>query len=251
MKRLTRSLTQMTLFQFRSLYRNKIALFFNLLFPLLMVAIFGSLFGASTENKAFDHLVPGQMSVMLLSAGLVTIGIAMASQRESGVLRHLFSTPLSVVGWTMARVIANLAMAVVQCVILFSFARLLFGVGMPTNLPGTAVIVLISTLASLSMGMLVGTLAQGEGGALAITMPAFMVMLFLGNAAMPLENPPALIAAIMPYIPTYHMTNGMRAVMMEGAGVSSAATELGLLSAMAALLFAFALWRLRRQYVVR
>lgn len=263
MNRTVRSLTQMTLFQFRALYRNKLALFFNLIFPLLMVAIFGGMFGlpnadsaattAATETtiNTFDYLIPGQLTVMLLSAGFITIGISMASQRESGVLRHLFSTPLSIGGWAGTRIAANLAMAVLQCTILFVFARLLFNVAAPTNLPGTAIVILVSTIASLSMGMLVGTLAKGEEAAVAITMPLIMALFFLGNAAMPLENPPPFIAAIMPYIPTYHMTNAMRAVMRHGAGVGSILTELAILAGLAALLLGISLWRLRRQYVVK
>ncbi len=261
MNRTARSLIQMTLFHFRTLYRNKLALFFNLIFPVLMVAIFGGLFGvpnpdtpAATDGyeiDAFDYLIPGQLAVMLLSAGFITIGISMASQRESGVLRHLFSTPLSIGGWAGARIVANLAMAVVQCIILFVFARIAFNVGAPSNLLGTAVVVVVSTITSLSMGMLVGTLVKGEEAAVAVTMPIVMAMFFLGNAAMPLENPPPFIAAIMPYNPTYHMTNAMRAVIRHGAGVGSVFAELAILSVLAAFFLGVSMWRLRRQYAVK
>lgn len=261
MSRTVRSLSQMTLFHFRTLYRNKLAFFFNLIFPVLMVAIFGGLFGVpnsdtpaaadGTTINTFDYLIPGQLTVMLLSAGFITIGISMAAQRESGVLRHLFSTPLSLGGWAGARIAANLAMAVVQCIILFVFARLVFNVGAPANMAGTAVVIIVSTIASLSMGMLVGTLAKGEEAAVAITMPLVMALFFLGNAAMPLENPPPFIAAVMPYIPTYHMTNAMRAVIRHGSGVGSILSELAILGGLAAFFLGISLWRLRRQYVAK
>lgn len=45
------SLVQMTLFHFRSLMRNKIAFFFNLIMPLIFLAIFGSMFGGSGSKS--------------------------------------------------------------------------------------------------------------------------------------------------------------------------------------------------------
>ena len=56
-------------------------------------------------------------------------------------------------------------------------------------------------------------------------MPIFMVLLFLGNAMMPLENPPAFISAIMPFAPSYYMTEALRAVMMHGKGLGSTASR--------------------------
>src|SRR5690606_34595943 len=169
MSRLARSMVELTRFHARSLHRNKIALFFNIIFPLLMVAIFGGLYGTPAASRggglvdgtgrvltAFDFLMPGQMAVLVTAAGFVTVAITMAGQRRDGSLRHLLSTPLSVGSWTAARVLANVLMAGVQGVLLFVFAALLFDVSPPANLPGTIVVVLVCTLASLSMGIFVG-----------------------------------------------------------------------------------------------
>jgi|GEM_PF-3105649 len=43
-----KSLVQLTLYQFRSMMRNRMALFFNLLIPVLMLVIFGTSFGPSS-----------------------------------------------------------------------------------------------------------------------------------------------------------------------------------------------------------
>lgn len=245
-----RSLIQLTLYQFRGLYREKVAFFFNLIFPLLMVAVSGSLFGQSVGSAVFDYLLPGQMAVMLLSAGMFTVAVTVAGQRQSGALRHLFSTPVSVGAWTLSRMAANLCMALIQAVLLFLFAGLVFDVAPPQNVGGTLVVLVLSMLASLGLGLVIGMLVKGENSAVAVTMPFFMMLLFLGNSTMPLENPPAFIAAIMPLAPSYYMTEALRAVMMHGSALSAAARELAVLVAFAAASLGFALWRMRRQYVV-
>lgn len=246
----SRNVIQLTLYQFRGLYREKVAFFFNLIFPLLMVGIFGSVFGHSVGSAVFDYLMPGQMAVMLMAAGMFTVAVAVAGQRQSGALRHLFSTPLSVGAWTVSRVIANLVMALVQAILLFLFAGLVFDVAPPQNVAGTLVVLVLSTLTSLGMGLIIGMFVQGENGAVAVTMPLFMILLFLGNAMMPLENPPAFIAAVMPFAPSYHMTESLRAVMMQGKTLSSAASEVAVLAIYSTLLLTVAIWRMRRQYVI-
>lgn len=293
MSRFTRSLWQLTLLQFRALYRNKVALFFNLIFPLLMVAVFGSLYGpeeteppaaagtldaaaawsaaageagkvvaagetgagAAAEAGAvfgfFDYLMPGQMATMLLSSGFLTVAIGLAVQRSTGALRHLFSTPVSIGAWAVARVLANLLMAFLQGVVLFAFAGAVFDVEPPANLPGTLAVVFVGSLLSLALGLVVGVLAKGEAGALAISMPIFMVLLFLGNAAMPIIDPPRLIAVLLPWLPTYHLTNALRGVMRFGDGLAAVLPEVALLAAISAVGFSIALWLLRRQFVVR
>lgn len=265
MSRLTRSMVQLTHFHARSLYRNKIALFFNIIFPLLMVAIFGGMYGSTSAASAgtrlmdaagrtikpFDFLMPGQMAVMLMSAGFVTVAITMAGQRRAGSLRHLLSTPLSVGGWIAARVLANSLMAAVQLVLLFVFAALLFGVSAPANLPATIVVVLASTLFSLSLGLMVGTVVKGEGTAMAVVMPIYMVMIFLGNSTVSLVDAPRFIQLLLPWMPTYHMTEALRAVMMFGDGVGGVVKELAILGGLAAVFFGIAMAIMRRQYVVR
>ena len=57
---------------------------------------------------------------------------------------------------------------------------------------------------------------QGENGAVAVTMPLFMILLLFGQRDDAPGKPAAFIAAVMPFAPSYHMTESLRAVMMQG-----------------------------------
>lgn len=200
------------------------------------------------RRDIFDYLMPGQLTLMLLSAGMFSISVAIAGQRQTGMMRHLFSTPLSVGVWTGARIGSTLLMSFVQGVLLFAFAALLYNVVPPENVPATVFTVIVSSLACLGMGLVIGLSVKGEEAALAVTMPVFMTMIFLGNVTMPLEDPPAIIATLMPFTPTFHMTEALRAVMREGQPLAAVSGELTVLGGVALATFAVALWRLRRQY---
>lgn len=202
------------------------------------------------RRDVFDYLMPGQMTIMLLSAALFTVGSNIAVQRQTGAMRHLFSTPLPVAVWAFGRVSANLLMSFIQAVILFAFAGALYGVAPPANLAGTTVTIAVCTLASLGMGIVIGSLAKGEEGALAITMPFYMALIFFGNATVPLEDTPAVVKAILPFVPSFHMTEALRAVMREGLPLASVANELLILSAISAITLTVGLWRIRRQFII-
>lgn len=250
MNRTARSLIQMTAFHFKGLYRNKIALFFNLAFPLILLTFFATAFSSTAAGNIFDHLIPGQLAIMLLSAGLMTLGISIAVQRQTGALRHLFSTPLSMGVWASARIAANMAMAIVQTALLFAFALIVFDVPLPTDIFGTIVVVLVGAFVTMSMGLLLGVMAKGESSALAISMCLFMLLIFWGNAAMPVEMLPQSLFAIARATPTYHMTLAMRAVIMQGDGVASVLPQVGGLAAFGLCLFGAALLKVRRQFIV-
>lgn len=247
----TKSLVQLTLFHFKGLYREKVAFFFNLIFPLMMVGIFGVLLRPTVGAAVFEFLVPGQMAVMLLSAGMFSVGVGLAQQRRSGALRHLLSTPISLGEWVLARIAANFSMAIVQAIVLFVFAGVVFGVAPPQNLMGTLATLTLCMAVSIAIGLLIGMFVQGESAAVGVAMPIFMLLLLFGNSMMPLENPPAFIATMMRYIPSFHMTAALRAVMMRGDGLGEIVTELLILAGFAAGLLGIALVRMRRQFVVR
>src|SRR5690606_7594448 len=103
---------------------------------------------------------------------------------------------------------------------------------------------------TMSMGLLLGALAKGESAALTISMCLFMLLIFWGNAAMPVEMLPRPLFAIARATPTYHMTVAMRSVIMRGEGVASGLPQIGGLAAFGLCLVGAALLKVRRQFLV-
>lgn len=199
--------------------------------------------------QTFDFLMPGQLVYMLLSAALMSVAIELASQRASGTLRHLFSTPLSVSVWATARMISTLVLAGVQIIVLFAAGWLMFRVQMPANLPGTIVLLALSSLAILGLGLLIGVLTRTPEASFPISMIAFMTIAILGNAMMPLDNAPAFMQTLARFMPSTYMTHALRSVMMQGKGLSAVATDIVVLIACAVVFNGLAIWRMRRQMV--
>lgn len=250
------SMKQMTLHELRAIMRNKIGFFFNLLIPVVLIIIFGSIYGHTGErtqagsNTVLDFMMAGQLVYMLLSAGLMTVAIALASQRQNGTLRHLFTTPLPMGVWFGAQMLANIAMATLQIVVIFTTGHLVYGVHAPLNIPGTAVVLFVSSLACLSMGLAIGALVKSAEAAFPVSMILFFTIAMFGNVMMPLEGAPPFVLALQKWMPSYFMTEALGKVMMRGDGLLTAAGDLGMLLGLMVVCGGVAFWRIRRQMTV-
>lgn len=197
----------------------------------------------------FEYMLPGQIAYALLSAGLMTVALGMATQRQNGSMRHLFSTPLSVGAWTASRLIANIFAALLQSVVLYGSAMAMFHVHLPANLFGTLVLLVLGALMTVGLGMAVGSLTRGSDQAFPLAMSSYMIMAFLGGAMMPLENAPAVVTNLSKAIPVTYLTHSLKLVMMQGKSLGDVGLDLVVLAGTALVLILVAMWRMRRQFI--
>src|SRR5258708_2950979 len=73
--------------------------FFTLVFPLMMLFLFGGLNGNKPRNDLHgfgivDIMLPGYIGMIIATTGLPALVITMAAARERGILRRMRATPL-------------------------------------------------------------------------------------------------------------------------------------------------------------
>jgi ABC-2 type transport system permease protein len=196
-----------------------------------------------------DYTMPGTLLQMLMSAGLLTVAIWLANQRQSGAMRHLFSTPLKISAWVASRITANLLLAALQAGLLFGIAAALFAVSGPANLVGSVLFLVLCALATLGMGMLVGVLAPSADAAFPLAMILYMGLIFLGGAMFPLQMAPPVFQTIAKWAPTYYMTDGLGAVMRNGESLAAIWPHLLIVGGVALITISIATWRIRKQFI--
>ena len=205
---------------------------------------------AASEYNIFDFLMPGQVTFMFLGAGIVTVALSLAQQRQSGSMRHLFSTPLSMGHWMTGRVVANLVLCTIQSIALFVAARVMFDVRPPANITGTVVLLLLSALMTLSIGMAIGTLSKTQESATVLAQILSIGLAFLGNAMLPMNGAPSIVQILSKALPTSYMTHSLRLVMMQGKGLPDVALDIAVLVGFTALCLGVATHQLRKQFLV-
>jgi ABC-2 type transport system permease protein len=177
------------------------------------VLVFFAKVDAVTTNFAdpVDFLVPGVLALSVMATAMVSLGIATGFERRYGVLKRLGSTPLSRGGLLMAKTTTVLALEVVQFVLVLAV-----GVALGWNLRAGVFpalgLLLLGTIAFAGIGMLMAGTLRAEAN-LAASNALFLVLLFLGGMAYPLDKLPGALEAVAKLLPAAALSETVRAVL--------------------------------------
>ncbi len=180
--------------------REPAAAFFTFAFPLLLLSVFGSIYGgddisgagelggitipAGLEVRYMDFFFPGFIGFILANIGLNSIPMFLAHQRESEYFRALqvSAVPLSLV--LAVRVVVYILIFSVSLLAVFLEARFLFDLAFHGNWLLTAAGVVLCFAAFAAAGFLLGGLFPPQATQ-AIASVCFFVLYFTSGSAIP------------------------------------------------------------------
>jgi ABC-2 type transport system permease protein len=177
------------------------SLLVTIVLPVFFLVFFGSLLPIpSVAGKPINFLLPGIVTVAIMSTAMVSLGIATAYDRYYGVLKRLGASPLPRWALLVAKGISVLALEIVQIALLLALAAVFYG-WRPTGPVWAAVpIVLLGTAAFAGLGMLMAGALRAEV-TLAAANGLYVVFLAIGGVFLPVDHlPPGLaqLAAVLP-----------------------------------------------------
>lgn len=228
------ALWKLTLTEAKLFLREPAAVFFTLAFPLLLLAIFGSVFGNAPSEMfggygSVDVSVAGYVGIMIGSLGLIGTPVTLASYREQGVLRRLRAAPVPAGLILGAQALVALMMTLVGAGLVIGAAALFFDLHGPARPWAVGPAVVLGSLSFCALGFALGGLCSTARTAQAAGMAFFFPMLFLSGAAMPLEIMPPAMRQIGAFLPLTYVVTLVKDLWI-GAGWN--ATALGVLGAL-------------------
>jgi ABC-2 type transport system permease protein len=155
------------------------------------------------------------VSRVALSTAMVSLGIATGFERRYGVLKRLGSTPLSRGGLLAAKTLTVLAIEAVQAVIIVGTGVAL-GWDLTWRIVPALVLLLVGTVAFAGIGLLMAGTLRAEAN-LAAANALFLVLLFLGGMAYPLERLPDALEAVAELLPAAALSESVRDVLAGAA----------------------------------
>lgn len=179
--------------EFRLLLREPAAVFFTLAFPLMLLFIFGSIFGNEPDPQfngwgAMDISVQGYFALVIGTVTLLGIPVTISSYREQGILRRLRATPLHPAAVILTHIIVNGVFTMIGTLLLVLFGKLIYDLRMPEEPFDLAVAWLISYLSFSMLGFLLGGIFPTARTAQAVGSALYFPQLFLsGGAGIPRE----------------------------------------------------------------
>ncbi len=171
--------------------------------PLLLFLLFGVvLFGNETRNSpdAARFIFAAFAVLGVMGPGMFGFGMALALEREQGLLRLKRALPMPRAAHLAAKMFMALLFGVLVMISLLPFAPLghvRLGVAGSLYVGLTCV---LGTLPFSAIGLLIGSLASGKAAAAYVNV-AYQLMMHLSGLFYPL---PAFMQLIAPVWPTFH-----------------------------------------------
>ncbi|GAB2466691.1 ABC transporter permease [Jatrophihabitans fulvus] len=212
-----RMLAAQTVMEFKLLLRNAEQVGLTLLIPLLLLFFFNLplLYSLGVERR-IDFVVPSIIALAVMSAAFTGLAIGTGFERKYAVLKRLGATalPRSVLigGKTLAVLLLEVVQVALICGLGFALAW------QPHGDPlFAAALVIMGTLAFGGLGMLVAGTLKAEV-TLAAANLIWLVLLFGGGIAIPLDRFGSVAQDILQYLPSAALSDGLHQVFEGGHG---------------------------------
>ena len=199
-------------FELRLAMRQGESLVVAFLIPVGILVFFTKVDAVNTDlDRPVDFLVPGVLALAVMSAAMVSLGIATGFERRYGVLKRLGSTPMSRGGLLVAKTVVVLVIEVLQVVVIVSVGVAL-GWKPSGTLPLAIGLLLVGTVAFAGIGLLMAGTLRAEAN-LAAANAVFLLLLFLGGMAYPLRRLPDALEVTAQALPAAALAESVRDVL--------------------------------------
>lgn len=176
---------------------------------------------------------------------LFGISALFAYERQQGTLRRLLTTPASKATFLLGTITGQVAMALVQMLLLVAFGILVMKLNWGREPLALLLILFTSALAAAAFGTLMGTFIKTESQANGLSIMFGMVFALMGGCWYPLELFPPAIQNAVKILPTRWAMQGMLDLVLRGGSLPDVLPEAGILLLFAVIFFSIGVSRFR------
>lgn len=191
--------------------------------------------------KSIQYITPGLLGWAIASGATFGAAATLVMWRDKKILRRLRLAPVRTSSIAGARVLVSLGVALVQTAVFLVVASTpAFGLKLSANWWMSIPVILVATMAFLSIGLLAGAVARTQEAANLIANLVVTPMAFLSGSFFPLDSAPAWLRAVSNVMPLKHLNSAMLDVMVRGKSPVSVLGQMGILAAFAIVFTALA-----------
>lgn len=201
----------------------------------------------SPGSRYIDWLLPGLIGMNIMGTGLWSVGFSVVVARTRKLLKRLMATPMPRGYYLLSHLLARLGFLVLEVAALLIFGRLAFGVSSAGSLWLVAGLAVLGAFCFSGLGLLIASRARTIEAVSGLMNVVMLPMWLLSGVFFASSNFPDVAQPFIRALPLTALNDALRAVMLEGQGVSSLTRELGTLTAwgLGTFLLAIRLFRWR------
>ncbi|WP_106848889.1 ABC transporter permease [Blastococcus sp. Marseille-P5729] len=190
----------------RLFVREPAAIFWPILFPLLLLVVFGLIpMFRDTPPGADQPLLVGYVPTITLMSmcflALMVMPSAIGIYRERLVLKRLATTPVGPWRLLAAQVLINTAIAFLMAFAVYAVGSAAFDVPLPANIPATIGSYLLACACVMAIGALISAVVPGSKVAGLVGSLVWFPLMFFAGLWIPLSVMPDSLATISRFTP--------------------------------------------------
>lgn len=192
--------------------RNMNMVIFAVIMPLIVLVILGFIYGVKPAAEGVEYTFMEQSfgalcTISICAGGLMGLPLVVSEYRERKILKRFQVTPVSPVRLLAVEFTIYILYCIVSMVTLMAVGMIFWNIriyGSWTGFLGSWLLTMVSTL---SIGMMVGGIAQNTKTASVIACALYFPMLIFSGATLPFEVMPDFMQKVISIFP---MTQGIQ-----------------------------------------
>ncbi|MCK5840615.1 MAG: ABC transporter permease [Candidatus Sabulitectum sp.] len=200
--------------------REPSAFFFTLIFPLLMMLLFASMWGNDSfpdeEFGYVDFSVPAFMGLVMVTSFVMSFTTSMAAYREKGILKRFRAAPVTPFTILAGQLVAIFAITVAGVILLLIAGFVFYDLKLFGNVFEFVFVFLLSSASIAALGFIPASLAPTARSGAVIANILYFPMIFLSGAALPWFMLPDFLKDISLAFPLTHAIKLMQGVWLGG-----------------------------------
>jgi ABC-2 type transport system permease protein len=188
--------------------------------PLLLLSLNGSqgndpdpLLGGA---GAIDVLVAGYLVYVMATSSIMSLAETLADYRDRGILRRMRVSPLRPWQVLGSHALTHLAMSLLGSALVVGLGLAAFDLRLPADVAAALLAVLVSALAVLSIGFLLGAVLPTVRTTQAVAAALYFPSIFISGALFPREMLPDLAQDLSDVLPLTYAVTAIREAWSGG-----------------------------------
>jgi ABC-2 type transport system permease protein len=205
--------------EIRQFARQRESVIFTLLFPVILLIIFGSVFKDTiAPGVTFSqYFLAGMIASGLVNTGFQALAITIPLERDFGALKRLRGTPMPASSYFIGKAILIIVSMVLQIIMLLAVGILFFSVKIPTDPTKWFTftwLVILGSACSTALGIAFSIVPKSGRGASAVVSPIVIILQFFSGVFFIFTQLPAWMQQVAAIFPLKWLTQGMRSVFL-------------------------------------
>jgi len=209
--------------------------------PTFEVALF-----FNPEQRSEVNIVPGLVGIILTMTMVLFTSAAIVRETERGNMEMLINTPVRPIEMMIGKIIPYIVIGFVQVAIILGLGAAIFDVPINGSMAALFVVTLLFILASLSLGLVISTIAKNQLQAMQMTVFVLLPSILLSGFMFPFEGMPIIAQYIADLFPATHFMRLIRGVVLREASLGDIEGESLWLLGFTVLGLAIASFRFRK-----